>query len=175
MKLLSRGSAAIHVVVGAAVLVLVILPLFSAIIERYILTNKIEIIRDAADITNIAVYNTINTAMLGKKSVSFDQAKVDALYKQLLAENLNLNSALEPIDGESSIADGTVTIDEVNFYTGPLPAVCPGGCTIGKPAVHSCITVPVKPSLYRQVILGLSGKSYIALKVHVDSEIPLNN
>lgn len=173
MKSGLRGSAVIDVIIGAAILVLVILPLFSAIIERYILLNKMEIIRDAVDITNIAVYNSLSTSGLGKKSVSFDLAKAKAIYKELLATNLKLDSDLKP--ASDSIADDTVIIDQIGLYTSILPAVCPLGNTIMKPSVHCLLIVPVKPTLYRQAILDLTGSSNIALKIHVDSEIPLND
>lgn len=173
MKFGSRGSATANVVISAAILVFVLLPVFSIIIEKYILLNKIQIIRDAADVTNISVYNAMNAAQLGKVKVSFDYMEAVNIYKELLSKNLNLSDGLAPLSG--SIAEETVSIETLELYTGTFPVICPLGSEIKRPAVHSCIIVPVRPSLYRRVILALIGKSSIELRIHVDSDIPVNN
>lgn len=172
MKLNSRGSAVAEVVIGAAILVFAILPVFSAIVERYVLLNKVQMIRDAADITNISVYNAMNTAQLGKTNVIFEADKAMELYKELLAKNMKLDPGLVPLNG--SIAEGTVKIESLEFYMAGFPLTCPDGTVLERAAVHSCIRVPVKPSLYRRAILTFMGREYIELKIHVDSDIPLN-
>jgi hypothetical protein len=168
-----RGSAAVDVVIAAAILIFVIIPVFSVIIERYILLNKLQLIRDAVDITNIAAYNAMDVSLLGREKISFDSSEALMTYKELLSRNLRLNGGLAPVAG--SIAEGPVKIVSMGFYTDSFPAVCPSGCSIVRPAVHSCISVPVKPSLYRKAILGMAGKDFIELQIHVDSDIPVNN
>lgn len=169
-----RGSAAADVAIGAAVVVFIILPVFSAIMEKYIMLNKMQIIRDAVDMTNISAYSAINAGNLGETLVTMDDIRVGQIYRRLLAENLDLNEAdLSPHEG--SIVEGKVNIDSLEVYTGGLPSTCPGGTQIVRPAVHSSLTVPLKPAFYRQVILGMLGKEHVELKVHVDSDIPVNN
>lgn len=170
---ITRGSAAADVVLGAAIIIFVILPVFSVVIEKYIIYNKLLAIKDAVDMTNISAYNAINAENLGRNVVTIDNEKIDSLYRYLLARNLNLNSDLSP--HPDSIAEGTVNIDSIIIYTGGFPLTCPGGTEFKRPAVHSTITVPVKPSLYRQIILDMIGREHIELKVHVDSDIPVNN
>jgi len=167
------GSAIVDVVLGAAIIVFVVLPLFSAVIEKYIVMNKAQIIRDAVDMTNISTYNAINAGNLGKSIITLDSVEVDSIYRTLLAENLNLNNDLSPKTG--SIAEGPVNIDSLLIFTSGFPTVCPNNNEINRPSVHSYITIPVRPSLYRQVILNILGKQYVEFKVHVDSEIPVNN
>lgn len=168
-----RGSAAADVVIGAAIIVFIILPVFSTVMEKYIIFNKAQIIRDAVDMTNISTYSAINAGCLGVNLVTLDDEKVEEVYRRLLSENLGLNQNLAP-DGQS-IVEGTVSIDSIILYADGFPLSCPDGTVIKRPAVHSSITVPVKPSFYRRVLLGMLGKEYIELKMHVDSDIPVNN
>ncbi|MCR4435041.1 MAG: hypothetical protein QHH06_06635 [Clostridiales bacterium] len=168
-----KGSAAHDIVMFAAVIVFVLLPVFSVVFEKYALLCKGQIIKDAVDMTNVSTYMAINSRNLGKNSISFDSPEVAAIYRDLLARNLNLNRDLTP--RENSVAENTVTIDSLVCYTAGFPLACPEGKKLARPAVHSCVTVPVRPVLLRQMILELMGKQYIELKVHVDSDIPVNN
>jgi hypothetical protein len=169
----NKGSAVVDVVIGAAIVVFVILPVFSFVAEKFILVDKAQMIRDAVDMTNISVYNSMIAGSLGKGKVNFSQEEADEIFKTLLAANLNLNADLSP--QPQSLAEGLVTVDSLEIYTSEFPVQCPDGVVIGRPAVHSSISIPIRPSLYRKVILELMGRDYIDVKVHVDSEIPINN
>jgi hypothetical protein len=152
---------------------LVILPVFAAIIEKFILLEKTEIIRSAVDMANISAYNALNAGSLGKVTVNFDHAEMLDIFEELLSDNLRLDKDLEPEPG--SIAEGQVVISSLEIYCSGLPVRCPDDVLIDRPSVHSCIDIPIKPSLYTGVILKLLGKENIVIKVHVDSEIPINN
>lgn len=168
-----KGSAAHDIVMFAAIIVFVLLPVFSVVFEKYAILSEGQIIKDALDVTNISSYMALNNQGLGKNSTSFDTTELWGIYEELLAKNLNLEAGLMP-KGDS-VAEGPVKIESLICYTAGFPAVCPDGGTITRPAVHSCITVPVRPLLFRQLILGMTGKQYFELKIHVDSEIPINN
>lgn len=168
-----RGSAAVDVLIGAAMIVFVILPLFSAVVERFILINKAQIARDALDMTNIAAYNSLSTGELGKTAVSFESGKALRIYRTLLSANLNLDDGLNPLP--QSIAEDTVSIESIVIYTGGFPVVCPNGTQLTRPSVHSCVSIPVKPSLYRQLLLDLIGRDHINMRIHMDTEIPVDN
>ena len=168
----NKGSAAGTVVLFAAVLVFVIFPIVSVVIEKNIMLAKGQIIKDAIDITNIASYTGLSSS-ISEGTIGVDNAKLYSVYTSMLAKNLNLNDDLTP--KQNSVAEGPVTIDSLIVYLSGFPLVCPDGNTLVRPSVHAVITVPVKPSLYRQVILSLLGKQYIYLKIHVDSDLPLNN
>ncbi|HHW49117.1 MAG TPA: hypothetical protein GXX14_10965 [Clostridiaceae bacterium] len=172
LKNCCKGSSVVDVVIWAAIIVFVIMPVFAAVIEKFILLNKIQVIKDAVDITNISTYNSIVAEYLGKTIVEFDRDKVYNIYRELLSENLNLNWDLSPRDG--SIAKGNVRIESIVLYTSQFPAVCPEGLEIKRPAVHSVVTVPIKPALFSEMILNMLGKQNIELKIHVDSDIPLD-
>ena len=47
MKLIksSKGSALSDILIGTAIIVFVILPVFSAVVEKYLINNKIQIIK----------------------------------------------------------------------------------------------------------------------------------
>lgn len=173
MKMSGKGSAVLEVAIGAAIIVFVVFPVFSVILEKYSIANKVQIIKDAVDMTNISAYNALSPNDLGKSVVTFNSMEVMDIYRSLLARNLNLNSDLSP--RSHSIAEGNVDIEALEIYTEGFPTVCPNGTGIRRPSVHSLITVPVKPSLYRQFVLNLLGREYIELKIHVDSDIPVNN
>ena len=168
-----RGSAAVEAVIGAAIIMFVVFPVFSAVVEKYIIANKAQIIRDAVDLTNIAVYNAVEAGNLGKNEIMICNEELERIYRTILAKNLNLKADLSP--ERDSVADGTVGIKSLAVFTGGFPLACPDGTAITRPAVHSRLTVPVKPSLYRGIILGMLGKQYIELEVHVDSDIPVDN
>jgi len=175
MKLIksSKGSALSDILIGTAIIVFVILPVFSAVVEKYLINNKIQIIKDAVDLTNISTYNALNTVRLGKNQVFINESEAEAVYRTLLAKNLHLNGDLSPCS--DSVADGTVVVDSIIVYTEGMPLTCPCGTSIKRPSVHSVVKVPVRPVLYRQVILEIMGKQHIEFTVHVDSEIPVNN
>ena len=168
-----NGSAAVDVVVFAAIVLFVILPVFSIIMEKYLLLNKAQIIKDAVDMTNISVYNAINTAELGKAGVDVDENRAERIYRDLLASNLRLDADLKPLQG--SLAEDAVSIRSLVIFSDMFPAICPLGISITRPSVHSVIVVPVRPSLYRQLILSVLGRQFVELEVHVDSDIPVNN
>ena len=168
-----RGSAVADVLIFAAVVVFVIMPVFSIIVEKYIIQNKIQIIRDAADMAAISAYNAINTTELSKADVDMKETGAERIYRQILACNLQLDSGMMPTAG--SIAADAVKIRSLVVYTGDFPHTCPRGIIITRPSVHCLITVPIKPSLYRKLVLNMMGREFLELEVHVDSEIPLNN
>jgi hypothetical protein len=95
------------------------------------------------------------------------------LYTGLLARNLRLTPDHMPLEG--SIAEGQVEIISLVLYTSGLPVTCPNGVTITRPAIHSCISVPVWPVMYRAFLLSLMGREFIDMVVHVDSELPVDN
>ncbi len=168
-----KGNAAFDVIIFTMVIIFVIFPVFSVICEKYIVVTEAQSIKDAVDMTNIVVYNAMNNQSLGRCNISFDSEESIEVYKRLLAKNLKLNNDLSPMT--DSIAENKVTIDSLICYTDNLPAKCTAGSIIKRPTIHSVITVPVKPVLYRQLIFELTGKEYLELKVHVDSELPVNN
>jgi hypothetical protein len=148
------------------------MPVFSLVIEKYIFMNIAQTLKDSVDITNIAVYNALSAESLSRGDVDFDTDRARMIYNRLLAENLSLEVNLMP--QESSVAEGQVRIDSLILYSGGFPHVCPDGTEIVRPTVHSVVAVPVKPMLYRQIILNALGKESVELIVHVDSEIPVN-
>lgn len=155
-----NGSAIVDVLVAAAVILFVIFPLFSSVIEKYIMLNKVQIIKDAVDTTNISVYNALVTKRLGMQAVQIDYERAVSIFNEVLSANLKLEPDLTP--KADSIAEGPVNLESLVIDESAR-------------TVHSSVTIPVKPSLYRQIILGAIGKNYITLEVVVDSEIPVSN
>ena len=71
---------------------------------------------------------------------------------------------------ENSVANDKVIVKSVEIYTDDIQAIVLM-VHIARPAIHSCISVPIKPSLYAEKILNILGKDYFEFEVHVDSEI----
>jgi len=166
------GGIVGEVAVTAAILVFIILPVFSTVMEKYVLMSKTAIIRDAVDMTNISAYQALQAQQLGKVMVELDRSAVLERYREMLCTNLKLDEELIPY--ENSVAEGRVEVLSLEIYQSGFPVFCPEGVAVARPSVHSCISVPIRPSLYRSIILNLLGKEYIDAVVHVDSEIPLN-
>lgn len=172
-KICRKGSAVLDVILLAAVVVFLILPVFYSVIERHMILTKTQIMKIAVDMTNVSTYEAIKAQSLSGNRVEIDYALAHAIYRKLLAKNLNLYDDLSP--KPESVADDKVLIDSLFIYTGGTQAFCPNGTRLERPSVHGCITIPVKPSLYRHIILGQAEKRYFELKIHVDSEIPVDN
>jgi len=168
-----KGDLISDVLLFAFILVFVIFPVVSVVFEKYIAILKGQQIQDAIDITNTAVYNSLNLHATSIATIDFNNEEALNIYKELLAENLKLKSDLTPTP--DSIAEDTVVIEELNLYIGNFPTSCSGGKSITRPTIHAVATVPVRPSLYRAVLLRLMGKEFVELRVHVDTELPLNN
>ena len=170
-----KGSTAAEAVIFAAVIVFVLFPVFAGVIEKYIVENKVRIIKDAVDMSAVSAYNTVTAERAGRSNTDpGEHSEIETLFKELLAYNLNLNPDLTP--KSNSIAEGPVTIVQLEVYTADmLPIESPSGKFITRPAVYVGLTVPIKPSLYRQTILNMLGKQYVEINMHVDVEIPKNN
>ena len=167
-----KGGGITDIIIWTAVLVFAFFPVASVVFEKYILIVKAQEIKDALDVTNIAAYNALSAESLSSFTVSFDNDSAINIYKGILAKNLRLNADLTP--KSDSIAEGCVTVDEIVLYTSGLPVYCSKGKLLTRPSIHSCITVPVKPSLFRALILDMMGKQFVELHVHMDTELPVN-
>lgn len=169
----NKGSSVVIALIYGSIMVFVVLPIFAATIERFIILNKIQIIKDAVDITNISTYNAINTGTLSKSMITFDGGQLINIYKQMLMANLNLDENLLP--EEASLADGKVEISSIILYLGSFPVICPKDTELTRPTIHSEVKVPIKPTLFREILLNKTGNEYVNLRIHVDSDIPIDN
>jgi len=168
-----KGSSVADILIIASIILFVFLPIFCALMERYMVFSKSQIIRDAIDVANLSLYYAIETETLGKGFVSFNEDDLMQIYKKMLSKNLLLDAEMNPTD--NSIIGSEVRIESIMIYTDGFPSVCPFGTVITNPAVHSYIIVPIKPVFFKDIISALSGKEYTELKLHIDSDIPINN
>ena len=159
-----RGSSGVtDVIIIAGLIVFVILPILSVVMEKFIILPKGQLIKDSIDISNIATYNALKVQEASKVIVIPDDIEALTIYKKQLAVNLKLNDDLTP--KPNSLAEGPVTIDSLLIYSGGFPQSCPYGVILNRTTVHTVVTIPIKPSLYRAILLQLIGKEYVELKV----------
>lgn len=169
----NKGSAGLDILLYAfAFLVFLAFPVYSVVMEKAVINIKSSEIIDAIDLANTAIYKDINVMDTSITVVDFN-TEIGNTYKKILAENLKLEPDMTP--AENSVAEGTVIVNSVIVYPGGFPLICPNGRTIDRPAVHSTVTVPVKPSLYRELILNMAGLPRFELVIHRDTELPVNN
>jgi hypothetical protein len=169
----NSGGTTAGAITWVLIIVFVIFPVISVIFDKHAAAVKGQEIKDAVDITNIALYNSLDDTVLSRDSIDFMQDEALEIYTGLLARNLRLTPDLMPL--EDSIAEGQVEIISLVLYTSGFPITCPNGMTITRPAIHSCISVPVWPVMYRTFLLNLMGREYIEMVVYVDSELPVDN
>lgn len=169
----NSGSALVDVIVFAGIIVFVVIPVFSGVIQAYSIVCKSQILRDSVDMANVSSYNTLHGRMLGKSDVCIEDEELEQIWRSHLAINLNLGLDLEPQQG--SIIDGRAELVELQACVSDLPVVCSRGVTLTRPSVHSVVSFPVRPMLMGRMIMRLTGEEFICLVIHVDSEIPVNN
>lgn len=165
-----NGSSLAGAILAAAIIVLVVLPIFSFILEGYIFTNKIQVIRDAVDITNMAAVNSLDWVSLSKTGMDFDYGILRENYERILAENLLLDANLRP--QAKSVLDGNVEIEELSVFMDGFPLFCPLGTKLNRSGIHSVIAFIVKPTLYGKVLWLLTGKEFFEFTMHTDTELP---
>lgn len=168
-----KGNALADMLIFLFITVFIVLPLFAAVTEGYLLLNRTQILRDAVDMANVSSYIAINGSGLGRKEVRIDGDTLRETWSGFLASNLKLAPDLTP--GEGSVVDGKVEILELDAYISGLPLTCGNGERLSRPSVHSVVTFPVKPSLFGKMILALGGGEFVYIKIHTDSEIPVND
>jgi hypothetical protein len=157
----------------AAAIVFILIPVFAAVMEGYIINIKAMIIKDSVDMANLSAYNAMEVKSLSTVNVDINHGQARESFCSVLSNNMRLKEDMTPMPG--SIAESKVTLKELNLYTSGLPLVCSKGKDISRPTVHSVIEVPIRPTLFSGLILEALGEDFIVLEIHLDSEIPINN
>ena len=174
----NKGSIVSDMLMLTLVIIFVVIPLFGAVFEQYLLLLKGQAIKDAIDLTNLAAYNAMKIPEKSETEIKVTINDVKSNYIPMLVLNMNLNSDLSP--KANSIAGGAVEIINITVYPKGMnfPVTCPEGGSISRPSVHSIIKVPIKPALYWNIYKFLTGSTGDGMRdcnIHVDTELPCNN
>ncbi|MDD4494740.1 MAG: hypothetical protein PHV32_10440 [Eubacteriales bacterium] len=172
MKTDEKGSALIDVVLISALIAFVIMPLLSFVLDWFILINKVQTIRDAADLAALTIFCSLDNDSLGKSQLDFNNESLLESYKEVLSKNLHLDSELSP--DSNSVLDGQAEIEELIIYSDDLPAQCPYGTEIEMKGIHVVLRITLKPSLYRGLLQELGGIKSTDIRLHFDNELPVN-
>lgn len=146
----------------SCIIIFILLPVFAYCYEKYIIYLKMNVIKDAVDMSVLSSYNAINSEVLSGSSVDLCIEKANQNLKTLLALNLNLDSSLNPF--QNSVVDGQIQIKEIAFAS-----------SASKPSVRCKLIIPVQPCFFRNIISIISGKEYFDIIFEETVEIPVNN
>ncbi|MBO8129662.1 MAG: hypothetical protein H0Z39_10805 [Peptococcaceae bacterium] len=153
------GSA----IIGLAAIFMGIM-LFALVFDVGYLFVKREVIKQALDFSNMAVYREIDEAKLADGELYINEAPAQDTFLVFLQDNLKLDSSLNPLPG--SVVTGQVQVVDFRIYNpGDLPTVDPLGTPINEVAVHSHIIAPVRP-----VFSGMF--TTVDLPVAITTDIP---
>lgn len=183
----NKGSIVSDLLIFTFVLMFIILPFFSIVLEQHILLLKGQALRDAIDITNIAVYNAMDieakaeTVVVAGRNESErlqTENRIKDIFKPLLALNLDLNNDLTP--NANSLVDGKVVIESIEIFPTGLtfPIDLPEGDKVNCPSVYSIVKVPIRPNLFWNVyryFRNIAGDGLQDFYIRVITELPENN
>ncbi len=168
-----KGTVLVDVILFGALIVFVILPLVSLVLEWQIVVIKVQSIQDAVDLATLSTFGALENVSYGKDGLNLNYDRLREDYMKTLSDNLRLDAGMNPED--NSVLGGRVIIEELEIYSDNLPVNCSGGTLLTMPSVHTIIIFSIKPSLYGAALLELSGREYFDFRVHIDSEMPVNN
>ncbi len=172
-KFMERGLSITEVLIGLAGVIFILLPLFTFVSEKHILFDRTQIIEDSVDLSNISLYNAISPSRLSEGEVYVDEDRMADIFLRLLRRNLGLDENMGP--GPNTFVSDKVQVESLKFYAGRTVVTCPDGNEIKGPCIHSTVIIPVKPVFFQRLILDFLNRENIELRIHVDSEIPVNN
>jgi hypothetical protein len=164
-----NGSAYVDVLLTFFFLLILVVPLFSYVAERYVLLNKLQIMSDAIDASSLSAYMAINTEAASSRELSIDPTVFNNLFRNALQTNLSLNADMSPRDG--SMAVGTVILQSSEIYMSGFPMQCPKGSTIRMKSFHIVVGIPVEPGFIRTYILNKDDPAIVW--IHRDCEMPV--
>ena len=172
----TRGDIGVlEIILFTCVILFIIFPIFSIVIEKVILDLKSDeikgIIKDATESTFIAL--NIDTTSVENIDVDLDRFK--EVFERYIKTNFNLKEDFKPKD--NSMVDGPVKINKIIFYgTNSLPFTHPTKeITYNRPFIEVEVIFPIKPHLYRKVILDALGKEYLEVTINYHYTLPINN
>lgn len=156
-----KGSAIFEMLIFACIIIFILLPLFAYCYEKYVAYLKLNVIKDAVDMSILSSYNAINSQVLAGSSIDICIQKANQNFRTLLASNLNLDGQLNPLD--KSIVDSQIQIKDIIFHP-----------NASKPSVQCELSFPIKPCFFREIIRIISGKSSFDITFREIVEIPVD-
>lgn len=171
-----RGSIGVNtVLIGVAIIVFVILPIFSVGVEYLRMNILGDTVKEAIDLSATSAYITLSVNRASEVDVSFNASEFGDVFEEYLKKNLSLNDDLSP-KGDSMV-DGSIRIVGYNFFLGSaLPYTDPEtGITYNRPFVDVELILPVKPVLFIEEIAKLAGKTEFEVTVKHKVTLPIDN
>lgn len=169
----NKGTVLVDVILFGALIVFVILPFISLILEWQIVIIKVQSIQDAVDLAAMATFGALENISYGKEGLNLNFDRLTEDYRRTLSENLRLDEDMNP--EANSVVGNRVIIEELEIFTDGFPANCSEGTLLTMPSVHTIIRFSIEPALYGAALLKLTGREYFDFRLHIDSELPVNN
>lgn len=170
-----QGEVGVWMLIVLVLVILIVIPFVSQTIERY----RINILRnDTTTAVEMAMYSTLISLDLNGASAEFydfDNTEFNLKFREYLALNMNLNPDLS--DTASSLVDGDVVINSINYYGSAfLPYTNPNtGKVFTRPYFSVELRLVIMPSLFRKVVLQIAGVEEFYYTFYHDISMPIDN
>jgi len=170
-----KGNVNVSVVISIVVFVMIMLPILTLGIERY----RINIIRNdtstAVEISLLSSLTALDIYEASSEAYNFESDEFISTFTHYLSLNMRLNPDLT--DTERSLVDGDVTINEIRYVgTDNLPYMNPNtGEVFVRPYFNIELNLIISPSIYRKMILDVSGVDGFHYTFFDDVSMPIDN
>ncbi|GKX32298.1 hypothetical protein SH1V18_47780 [Vallitalea longa] len=148
-----------ELILFTGIVLFILMPIFTAAYEKQIMykigRDSNDIIKDSLE----ATYVTLNIKRGSTKKIEFDD-KFKRTFESYIRENMKLNVDFTPKD--ESMADAKIKVLELKRINYP------------RKSVKVKLLLPIKPHLYRQIILDLMGKEWIGYEIVQEVSLPVD-
>ncbi|QUI25915.1 hypothetical protein HZI73_26240 (plasmid) [Vallitalea pronyensis] len=157
----NKGSSGIlSILLIAFFVIFLIMPVFAAVFEKQMMTkiarDTKSIIKDSLE----ATYTTLNIEKTSIKDIEFT-SDFKQIFDKYVIDNLNLNVDFTPTD--KSMADAKVQVTELQYEDRT------------RKFINVKVILPIKPHIYRQILLSIMGKEWIGYEIPYTLSLPVDN
>jgi len=157
------NKGATSAIIGV-VTVMIAIMLFALAFDTAFLYVRRDVIKQALDYSNLAVYRELDRDRLADGELYLNEIAAQDTFREFLAQNLRLDGNLNPLPG-SPAAEPVTVADFRIFNPEDLPNTDGLGNPVTEVSVYSQIWVPVRP-----VFAGLF--TTVSVPVAITTDVP---
>lgn len=155
-----KGSITADVVLVTFIIVLVILPLFTFVFDKYLMFIVLKEASDMLDMSCLSAY----------EALKFDEASMGVVTIDLQKLEIEF---LKYAEYNSSMLPGVFYLRELDIISDSLPSSCSAGTILTRPSVHAVISICYNTGLFDRLVSGTEG--FRVLNIHRDVELPIEH